>query len=208
MASSPPPKPHGRRVGSGGAETEPCAPLDRPSRLGGGDPGAGEVGPLEKGWTSKLLRWWVPRREPAVYMLMYGLQSPPVSVTWMVLVGPPGGPHSGAAAGGPRAARAVQGVWVSTAMRNPVGSESGQTVPVLSPSAPSSELCGLTLRGVVDVWSLQAAVFERALCLSGNHLTISQCLGLQATRRAPGCLPRPVLPGQSCTDVSRSRRSF
>ena len=127
LASSPPPKPHGRRVGSGGAETEPCAALDRPSRLGGGDPGAGEVGPLEKGWTSKLLRWWVPRQEPAVYMLTYGLQSPPVSVTWMVLAGPLGGPHSGAAAGGPRAARAVQGVWVSTAMRNPVGSESGQS---------------------------------------------------------------------------------
>ena len=153
LASSPPPKPHGRRVGSGGAETEPCAPLDRPSRLGGGDPGAGEAGPLEKGWTSKLLRWWVPRQEPAVYMLTYGLQSPPVSVTWMVLAGPLGGPHSGAAAGGPRAARAVQGVWVSTAMRNPVGSESGQRVPVLSPSAPSSELYGLTLWGVVDVWS-------------------------------------------------------
>lgn len=112
----------------------------------------------------------------------------------------------------------------------PLGSESGQTVPVLSPSVLSSELCGLTLWGVVDVWSPQAAVFERALCLSGNHLTISQLLGLQATRRAPGCPPRPilpdqscmdawdcrppccpphpVLPDQSCTDISQSRRPF
>ena len=79
-----------------------------------------------------------------------------------------------------------------------MGSESGQTVPVLSPSVLSSELCGLTLWGVADVWSPQAAVFERALCLSGNHLTISQLLGLQATPRAPGCPPRPVLPDQSC----------
>lgn len=107
----PPPKPHGRHVGSGGAETEPCAPLDQPSRLGGGEPGTGEAGPLEKGWTSMLLRRWAPQQEPAVYMLTYGLQSPPMSITWMVLAGPPGGPHSGAA-------RAVQGGWVSMAMRN------------------------------------------------------------------------------------------